>query len=74
MPRLGDRVFVRLKLPAQTDWVEVKVIRQVNQKEVAIVFGTACPYDLLLGATLGIDMGASLFGPSDWNRRSTSGE
>jgi hypothetical protein len=61
-------------MPARTDWVEVKVIRQVNHKEVAIVFGKATPYDLVLGATLGIDMGTSRFGLSDENRRSTSGD
>lgn len=74
MPRLGDRVFVRLKLPARTDWIEVRVIRQVNQNEVAIVFDTACPYDLVLGATLGINLDDSLFGSSDGITRSTSGD
>ena len=75
LPGFGHRLFVRMKRPIRTDWVEVEVIRQVHhQKKVAIMFGTACPYDLVLGAAMGIDMSASLFGSLDGNRFSTAGE
>ena len=75
LPGFGQRLYVRMKRPIRTDWVEVKVIRQVaHQKKVAIVFGTACPYDLVLGAALGIDISACLFGSLDGNRFSTAAE
>jgi hypothetical protein len=62
LPGFGHRVFVRMKRPIRTDWVEANVIRRVHQKKVAVVFGKACPYDLVLGAALGIDLSGSLIG------------
>ena len=75
LPGFGQRLYVRMKRPIRTDWVEVKVIRQVaHQKKVAIVFGTAFPYDLVLGAAMGIDLSGRLFGSLDGNSFSTAGE
>ena len=59
-PGLGENVLIRLKRPVQSDWTGSIVVRHDQQNEVGIDFIMGCPYDLVLAATLGIDIISSV--------------
>ena len=73
-PRLGENVLIRLKRPIQSDWTGSIVVRHDQQNEVAIDFILGCPYDLVLAATLGIDIISSVFGLAGSDRFSNCGD
>ncbi len=73
-PGLGENVLIRLKQPFQSDWTGSTVVRHDQQDEVAVDFNMGCPYDLVLAATLGIDLISSVFGRSASDRFSNSGD
>ena len=54
---LGEPLCVRLDNPVRTDWVAAVAVRLGRPGEVAVQFARACADDLLLAATLGIDLG-----------------
>ena len=63
-PGLGENVLIRLKRPVRSDWTGSIVVRHDQQYEVAIDFTLRRPYDLVLAATLGIDIVSSVLGLS----------
>ena len=68
---LGEPLCVRLDSPVRTDWVAAVAVRLGRPGEVAVRFARGCADDLLLAATLGIDLGpmitdlVQLFSSSD---------
>ena len=72
-PGLGENVLIRLKRPVRSDWIGSIVVRHDQQKEVGIDFILGCPYDLLLAATVGIDIISSVLSLSGSDRFSNSG-
>ncbi len=72
-PGLGENVLIRLKQPVRSDWIGSIVVRHDQQKEVGIDFILDCPYDLLLAATVGIDIISSVLNLSGSDRFSNSG-
>ena len=73
-PGLGGNVLIRLKRPIRSDWTGSIVVRHDQQYEVAIDFILRCPYDLVLAATLGIDIISNVLGLSGSDRFSNSGD
>ena len=73
-PGLGEDVLLRLKRPVQSDWVASIVVRHDQQNQVAIDFILGCPYDLVLAATLGIDIISNVLGLAASDRFSNSGD
>jgi len=73
-PRLGENLLIRLKQPIQSDWTGSIVVRHHQKNEVALDFILGCPYDLVLAATLGIDIISSVFGLAGSDRFSNSGD
>ncbi|MGA2705070.1 MAG: PilZ domain-containing protein [Isosphaeraceae bacterium] len=71
-PEVGENVLIRLKRPVQSDWTGSIVVRHDQQNEVAVDFILGCPYDLVLAATVGIDIISSVLGLAD--RFSNSGD
>jgi hypothetical protein len=53
---LGEPLCVRLDSPVRTDWVAAVAVRPGRPGEVALQFARGCADDLLLAATLGIDL------------------
>jgi hypothetical protein len=73
-PQLGENVLIRLKRPIRSDWTGSIVVRHDQQNQVAIDFILGCPYDLVLAATLGIDIISSVLGLAGSDRFSNSGD
>jgi len=73
-PQLGENVLIRLKRPVRSDWTSSIVVRHDQQKDVAIDFMVGRPYDLVLAATLGIDIISSVLGLAGSDRFSNSGD
>jgi len=73
-PQLGEKVLIRMKRPIQSDWTGSIVVRHHQQSEMAIDFILGWPYDLVLAATLGIDLISSVFGLAKSDRFSNSGD
>ena len=73
-PGLGENVLIRLKRPIRSDWISSIVVRHDQQYEVAVDFNMGCPYDLVLAATLGIDLVSSVLGLAASDRFSNSGD
>ena len=61
-PALHEVTWVRMEHPVKTDWVAAVAVRLGERGEVGLRFFVSCPDDLLLAATLGIDMGPTLLG------------
>jgi hypothetical protein len=57
VPDLNDRLLVRLRKPVQTDWSTARAVRGSEGNLIGIEFTGSPPYDFILGATLGIDLG-----------------
>ena len=57
VPSTDDQLFIRLRRPVQTDWSNARVVRHSEENGLGIEFTGTTPYDLILGATLGIDLG-----------------
>ena len=72
-PQLGENVLIRLKRHVRSDWIGSIVVRHDQQKEVGIDFILGCPYDLVLAATVGIDIVSSVLSLSGSDRFSNSG-
>ena len=47
---------IRIDSPVRTDWVDAKVVRFDSNREIGLHFPQGCPDDLLLAATVGIDL------------------
>jgi hypothetical protein len=47
---------IRIDSPVRTDWVDAKVVRFNSNREIGLHFPQGCPDDLLLAATVGIDL------------------
>ena len=47
---------IRIDSPVRTDWVDAKVVRFNANREIGLHFPQGCPDDLLLAATVGIDL------------------
>ena len=47
---------VRIESPVRTDWVDAQVVRFNPNREIGLHFPQGCPDDLLLAATVGIDL------------------
>ena len=47
---------IRIESPVRTDWVDAKVVRFNPNREIGLYFPQGCPDDLLLAATVGIDL------------------
>jgi hypothetical protein len=47
---------IRIDSPVRTDWVDAKVVRFNPNREIGLHFPQGCPDDLLLAATVGIDL------------------
>lgn len=47
---------IRIDSPVRTDWVDAKVVRFNPNREIGVHFPQGCPDDLLLAATVGIDL------------------
>ena len=73
-PGLGEHVLIRLKRPVRSDWIGSIVVRHDQQNEVGIDFILGCPYDLVLAATVGIDLISSVSGLAASDRFSNSGD
>jgi len=73
-PQLGENVLIRLKRPIRSDWTGSIVVRHNQQKNVAIDFRLGCPYDLLLAATVGIDIVSTVSSLAGSDRFSNSGD
>jgi hypothetical protein len=61
-PALHAVTWVRMEEPVKTDRVAAVVVRLGERGEVGLRFVESCPDDVLLAATLGIDMGPTLLG------------
>jgi PilZ domain len=57
-------LLIRIDSPVRTGWVDAKVIRFGSNREIGLQFPQACPDNLLLAATVGIDL-ASLVRNND---------
>lgn len=57
VPELNDRLLIRLRKPVQTDWSTARAVRFADGNRLGIEFTGTIPYDFILGATLGIDLG-----------------
>jgi PilZ domain len=57
VPDMNDRLLIRLRKPVQTDWSTARAVRRCEGDGLGIEFTGTTPYDLILGATLGIDLG-----------------
>jgi hypothetical protein len=49
-------IWLRIESPVKTDWVESTIVRQGQNREIALKFPGGCPDDLLLAGTIGIDV------------------
>jgi PilZ domain len=47
---------IRIDSPVRTDWVDARVVRFNSNREIGLHFPQGCPDDLLLAATVGIDL------------------
>ena len=56
-PPAGALVWLRLESPVRTDWFDARVVRSHHEREIGIRFTVDCPDDLLLAASVGIDLG-----------------
>jgi hypothetical protein len=59
-PALHEGTWVRMEVPAKTDWIAAVPVRLGELNEVGIRFVDPCPDDLLLAAMLGIDLGPTI--------------
>jgi hypothetical protein len=56
-PPPGDEPFrMRMESPLKTDWADVVTVRVGQDHDIAIQFPGRCPDDLLLAASVGIDL------------------
>jgi hypothetical protein len=55
---------MRMESPLKTDWADAVTVRVGRDHDIAIQFPGRCPDDLLLAATVGIDL-SHLFRDSD---------
>jgi PilZ domain len=51
-----DSFRLRMESPVKTDWAEAVTVRVGRDRDIAIKFPGLCPDDLLLAATVGIDL------------------
>jgi hypothetical protein len=68
MPDMNDRLLIRLRKPVQTDWNMARAVRHSEVRAVGIEFTGSTPYDLILGATLGIELGKLIANLPDEDR------
>jgi hypothetical protein len=61
-PALHETIWVRMEVPAKTDWIAAVPVRLGGSNRVGIRFVDSCPDDLLLAAMLGIDLGPTILG------------
>ena len=73
-PQLGENVVIRLKRPIRSDWTVSIVVRHDQRNEVGIDFILGCPYDLVLAATLEVNIISSVLGRAASDRFSNSGD
>jgi PilZ domain len=57
VPEMNDPLLIRLRKPVQTDWGTARAVRFAEGNRLGIEFTGTTPYDFILGATLGIDLG-----------------
>jgi hypothetical protein len=57
VPDVNDRLLVRLRKPVQTDWSTAQAVHCSEGNLIGIEFTGSPPYEFILGATLGIDLG-----------------
>jgi hypothetical protein len=55
-PPCAMPISVRIESPVRTDWVDAITVRLDHQRQVGVRFIQGCPDDLLLAATVGIDI------------------
>ena len=55
-PPYEPPIWLRIESPVKTDWVEAKIVRIGQNREIALKFPRRCPDDLLLAGTIGIDV------------------
>ncbi len=51
-----DPFRLRIESPVKTDWTDAVTVRVGRDRDVAIKFPGLCPDDVLLAATVGIDL------------------
>ncbi len=61
-PPDATQVWLRTETPVKTDWVEATIVRRSKNQEVGLEFPRGCPDDLLLAATIGIDLRSMFVG------------
>ena len=57
LPDMNHELLIRLRKPVQTDWTGARAVRLAEGNRLGIEFTGTTPYDFILGATLGIDLG-----------------
>jgi hypothetical protein len=55
-PGVDQHFRIRMESPLKTDWADAVTVRVGRDRDVAIEFPGRCPDDLLLAATVGIDL------------------
>jgi hypothetical protein len=55
-PPCDEPFRMRMESPLKTDWADALTVRVGREHDVAIRFPERCPDDLLLAATVGIDL------------------
>jgi hypothetical protein len=56
LPPCDETLRMRMESPLKTDWADAVTVRVGRDQDIAIQFPGRCPDDLLLAATLGIDL------------------
>jgi hypothetical protein len=74
LPGINANLLIRLRKPVLSDWTTAKAVREGTSNEVGLEFTGPTPYDLILGATLGIDLGKLISNLSDEDRCTHSGD
>jgi hypothetical protein len=55
-PPVDEPFRMRMESPLKTDWADATTVRVGGDNDIAIRFPGRCPDDLLLAATVGIDV------------------